>query len=166
MSNKKFIAFRRKRQGKTNYRKRLEMLKSGSLRLVVRTSLRHVNVQLVEYSVDGDKTLLTVNSKELAKFGWKNYGRNIPVAYLAGYLCGKKALKKDIKNAILDQGLRSARQGTVNFSVLKGVIDAGIEIPHDPSIFPSEDRIIGKHISEDVEKMFVSVKDKVEKSEQ
>ena len=166
MSNKKFIAFRRKRQGKTNYRKRLEMLKSGSLRLVVRTSLKYVNVQLVEYSVDGDKTLLTVNSKELGQFGWKKYGRNIPVAYLAGYLCGKKALKKDIKNAILDQGLRSARQGTVNFSVLKGVIDAGIEIPHDPSIFPSEDRIVGKHISEDVEKMFVSVKDKVEKSEQ
>ena len=106
MSRKKFIPYRRKREGKTNYKKRLEMLKSGALRLVVRTSLRHVTVQVVEYNVDGDKTLVAVNSKELAKYGWKGHGRNISVAYLTGYLCGKKALKKDIKEAILDQGLR------------------------------------------------------------
>ena len=32
------------------------------------------------------------------------------------------------------------------FSALKGAVDAGIDIPYDPEILPTVDRISGKHI--------------------
>ena len=76
MKTKRFLPFRRKLQGKTNYRKRLELLKSNALRIVVRKSLKNITVQAVEYHPDGDKTLFTVTSKDLKEYGWKGYGRN------------------------------------------------------------------------------------------
>ena len=48
------------------------------------------------------------------------------------------------------------------FAVLKGAVEAGLEVPHDPKMFPSEDRIVGKHISEDVAKTFEQVKTKIQ----
>ncbi len=163
MKRKKFLPFRRKFQGKTNYRKRLEMLKSHILRIVVRRSLKNITVQAIEFHPEGDKTLFTVTSKELQKYGWKGYGKNAPAGYLVGLLFGIKAQQKKIKVAILDQGLYPTRQGTVTFSVLKGLIDSGMKIPHDAKIFPSEDRTQGKHISEDIVKQFVLVKTNIQK---
>ena len=53
MANKKTytVPFRRKREGKTNYKKRLGLLKSKSLRLVVRKSNKHILVQLVDQTI-------------------------------------------------------------------------------------------------------------------
>jgi len=163
MKTKKFIPFKRKVQGKTNYKKRLKLLKSGKVRIVVRRSLRNITVQAVEYHPDGDKTLLTVTSGALKEFGWKGYGKNTPAGYLVGYLFGMKAKQKKIEEAILDQGLYPTRQGTVSFSVLKGLVDAGMKVPHDPQIFPNEERIQGKHISEDAAKQFEQVKANIHK---
>ncbi|MBL7051634.1 MAG: 50S ribosomal protein L18 [Nanoarchaeota archaeon] len=165
MKRKKFVQYRRKREGKTNYRKRLELLKSMKLRLVVRKSLRNVIVQIVEYNVDGDKTLVMVSSKELKKYGWSGYCRNTPSAYLVGLLCGVKAKEKKISEAILDLGLHPSRKGTILYSVLKGVIDSGVNIAHSPEIFPSEDRIMGKHISDKVPVEFEKVKNEIMKGE-
>ena len=163
MKQKKFLPFKRKLQGKTNYKKRLELLKSGVLRIVVRKSLKNITVQAVEYHPSGDKTLFTVTSQELKKYGWTGYGKNTPAGYLIGYLFGIKAQQKKITQAILDQGLYPTRQGTVSFSVLKGLVDSGMKIPHDPKIFPREDRVQGKHISEDVVKQFSTVKANIQK---
>jgi len=33
---------------------------------------------------------------------------------------------------------------------LKGLVDGGMEIPHSDSIFPSDERIKGAHISEKI----------------
>jgi large subunit ribosomal protein L18 len=163
MKKRKFIPYKRKAQGKTNYRKRLSLLKSKSLRLVVRKSLRNIKAQLVEYGVDGDKTLITATSEELKEFGWNRYRKNVPAAYLVGALCATKAKKAKIETkAVLDIGLNTARKGTVLFAVLKGAVEAGLEVPHDPKMFPSEDRIVGKHISEDVAKTFEQVKTKIQ----
>ena len=164
MKRKKFLTYRRKREGKTNYRKRLGLLKSHTLRLVVRKSLKNITVQLIEYNPDGDKTLVTVSSKELKKYGWKGYCRNTPAGYLVGILCAIKAKKKKIDTAVLDLGLSPARSGTVMFSVLKGVVDGGLQVPHDPTIFPSEERIAGKHISEDIVKQVEATKANIEKA--
>ena len=88
------VAKRRKRQGKTNYRKRLKLLKSGELRLVVRPSLKRISAQLIEFHPSGDKVIVAANSIELEKLGW-NYGKgNIPAAYLTGLLIGTKAKNK------------------------------------------------------------------------
>ena len=163
MRRKKFVQYRRKREGKTNYKKRLELLKSGKLRLVVRKSLRNVIVQIVEYHVDGDKTLVKVSSKELKKHGWTGYGRNTPSAYLVGLLCGVKAKENKITEAILDLGLHPSRKGTILYAVLKGVVDSGLNVAHSKEIFPSDDRIMGKHISDKVPVEFEKVKNNIMK---
>lgn len=163
MKSKKFLKFRRKREGKTDYKKRLTLISSGKLRLVVRRSLKNISCQVVEYHENGDKVLVNATSHDLKKLGWKHYTRNLPSAYLVGYLCGKKATESGIKEAILDSGLYKNRQGTIIYACLKGFVDSGINVPHDPKIFPSEERINGQHISEELRKDVESLKGKVGK---
>lgn len=141
------VKFRRKRRGETYYRKRLNILISNKLRLVVRKSLNNITAQIVEYHDAGDKIILAVNSKILDKFGWKLNKGNLPSAYLVGLLIGKKAKKKEINELILDIGLNKAVKGSRIFAVLRGVVDAGVNVPHSEEVLPKEDRIKGTHIA-------------------
>ncbi|HQQ25507.1 MAG TPA: hypothetical protein PLR51_04420 [Methanomassiliicoccales archaeon] len=43
------VAFRRRREGRTDYRQRQRLLRARVPRAVVRTSLRHISVQIVEF---------------------------------------------------------------------------------------------------------------------
>ncbi len=156
------VKMRRRREGKTDYRKRLAYLKSGKPRAVVRKSLRYITVQIVEYHEDGDRILVGVNSRKLKDYGWNGSFKNTPAAYLTGYLAGKMALKKGIEEAILDIGLQRPVKGSRVFAALKGMLDAGLSIPHGDGIFPSEERIKGLHISEELGKLFEEVKSKME----
>ena len=150
----KRVEFKRKRQGKTNYKKRLGLLLKNKPRLVVRTSLKNITIQITEYNKDGDKILVSVSSKELEKkFGWKYSKNNLPAAYLTGYLLGKKAIKLGLKEAILDIGLKKSVKGNKIYSALKGVLDAGINIPCSKDIFPSEESIKGEHIANYAKKL-------------
>ncbi len=156
------VKMRRRREGKTDYRKRLALLKSGMPRAVVRKTNKRIIVQFIEYHEDGDKILINVTSDMLKKHGWNRSFKSIPAAYLAGYLAGKEALKKNINEAVLDIGRHPAIGGSKLFAVLKGMVDAGVEISHSEEVYPDEARILGKHIGEDVEKMFNEVKSKLE----
>jgi len=141
------VFFRRKRQGKTDYKKRLGMLKSGKHRLVIRKSLMNTYVQVVEYDPDGDKVIAAASTKELKKLGWKFATSSVPAAYLAGLLCAKKA--KLSKEAILDAPpFAGLAKGCRIYSALKGAIDGGLKVNASEEIFPSQDRITGKHIAE------------------
>lgn len=142
----KTVSYRRKREGKTDYKTRLKILLSGKPRLVVRKSLKNIVVQLVNHEIPGDKVLVTVRASELKELGWKFNLTNLPGCYLTGYLAGKKILEKGYKEAIFDIGLQG--RGRRLFAVLKGAIDAGLEIPHDASILPDDASIKGKHISD------------------
>ena len=157
---KRIIKFKRRVEGKTNYRKRLALLKSGKVRLVIRKSLSNISVQLVNFNPNGDQTIASAVSSELKKFGWTRTG-NIPAAYLTGLLAGKKAKEKNVTEAVLDLGLQTSTKGSRIYAALKGVVDAGVNIPHSKDILPSDDRIKGKHISEDVAKQFDDVKKKI-----
>ncbi|MCD6503493.1 MAG: 50S ribosomal protein L18 [Thermoplasmata archaeon] len=148
------VPFRRRREGKTNYRKRLALLKSGKPRMVVRKTLRRIIVQFIEYDPKGDRVIACADSKDLEKYGWRGSGKNTPAAYLVGYLAAKRALSKGLKEAVLDIGLHRPVRGARVFAALKGALDAGMEIPHGDDIFPSDERIRGEHISEEVVKMF------------
>jgi large subunit ribosomal protein L18 len=142
------VRFKRRREGKTNYRKRVASLKSDSIRLVIRRSNSYIQAQFVKYEQTGDKTLLTVNSILLSKkFGWKYSCKNTPAAYLLGLLAGKLAVKAKINEAIADIGLNTVAKGSSIFAVVKGVADAGLKINFNPKILPSEERISGKHIA-------------------
>ena len=141
------IQKRRRREGKTDYKLRLALLKSGKPRLVVRKSLKYITAQIIEYNEAGDRTIAAISSKLLRRFGWKFACDNIPAAYLTGLLIGKKAIEKKINEAILDAGLYSSTKGSRIYAVAKGAIDAGLSIPLSKDMLPSEDRIAGKHIA-------------------
>ncbi|MBN1646359.1 50S ribosomal protein L18 [Candidatus Woesearchaeota archaeon] len=146
MSHKKTVVqFRRKRNGRTNYRKRLELLKSRKTRLVVRLSNNQVIAQLVDYSDKGDQVKVSCLSSELQEKGWKHGLKNIPAAYLTGLLLAKKA-KGGVSEAILDIGLHSHVPGSRLYAVVKGVVDGGLNVPVSQDVFPADERISGTHI--------------------
>lgn len=142
------VPFRRARTGKTDYRARKQMLISRKPRLVVRKSLKNIEVQLVVPGQKGDETLASANSADLKRYGYTGGTGNIAAAYLTGMLLGYRAQKKEQREAILDIGLYHATKGGRIFAALKGAVDSGLQIPHDPEIFPSEERITGKQIDE------------------
>jgi large subunit ribosomal protein L18 len=154
------VPFRRRRENKTNYRKRLALLKSKKTRLVIRRSLSNISVQFINFMPAGDQTIAEANSTELKKLGWIRTG-NVPASYLTGLLAGKKAKNKKIEEAVLDMGLQISTKGSRIYAALKGVLDSGIKVPCSEEILPSEDRIRGKHISKDLEKQFDEVKNKI-----
>jgi large subunit ribosomal protein L18 len=142
------VPYRRKREAKTNYKKRLGLLKSGLPRLVIRTSLTGVTVQIIKYSPAGDKVLVSAHSNELKKIGWKISCSNTPASYLVGSLIAQKAKKAKIKEAVFDAGLYKPVRGSRLYAVVKGAIDNGLSVNADEAVLPSEDRISGKHIEE------------------
>ena len=160
------ILYRRRREGKTDYSKRLKLLLARKPRLTVRLTNRKIIAQLIEFNPQGDKILVAVDSLALKEQGWNHSFRNLPAAYLTGLLIGKKVLEKKISEAILDSGFKSVLKKGVLTSFLKGVIDAGVNIPHgDDKIFPPEDRLAGKHIqnNDKIVEDFNKVKDKIMK---
>lgn len=145
--NAKFrVPFRRRREGKTDFRQRLGLLLSGKPRLVARKSLNNVTAQLMSYDEKGDVVLVSAHTKELVKMGYKGHCGNLPAAYLTGLLLGKKAVKEGAEEAILDKGLHRATKGAAIFAVLKGALDAGMDIPHGDEIIAEEERLNGTHV--------------------
>ncbi len=142
------VPFRRRREGKTDYKLRLGLVRSGKPRAVVRTSNKYVYVQIVEAQPSGDVVRASASSKELAKLGWKGGTGNLPSAYLTGALAGRRALTKGVKEAILDIGLRPSTKGSRLYAALKGLTDAGLEVPHSEETLPSTARLGGAHITE------------------
>ena len=51
------VPFRRRREKKTNYEKRLALVKGEKPIMVVRRSNRYITVQFVEFNPKGDKTV-------------------------------------------------------------------------------------------------------------
>lgn len=152
------VKFRRRREGKTNYKKRVDYLKSKKPRLVIRKSNKYIRAQIVEYSTKGDKTISSVNSRVLEKLGWNYSKKNIPAAYLTGLLLGKST---KVKESILDIGDLHSREGTRIYAVAKGFKDAGVKLPCDEKMFPKQERIEGKHINDKAIKKFEEVKKKI-----
>jgi len=135
------MKFRRRREGKTDYRKRLALLKSKKPRLVIRVSGRKVLAQIIKYNAKGDEVLATATSSEVKGLGFKGHTGNAESAYLTGMLCGKKAVKAGVKDAVLDIGLHTPVNGSNVFAALKGAVEAGMEIPHDDKCFPADERV-------------------------
>lgn len=143
---------RRRREGKTDYKKRLKLLSSNKPRLVIRKSLKYIRAQVIEFSEEGDKTLVAASSEELKKLGWKFNFDNLPAAYLTGLLIGKKALKKGIKETVLDAGLYTSSKSNRIYATAKGAVDAGLKVPISEEVLPKEERIRGMHIANYIKK--------------
>ncbi len=141
-----YSVMKRRREGVTNYHKRLKLLKSGLPRLVVRPSNKGILAQVINYAESGDLVVCTVTERSLKKIGLNVDGNSVPVSYLVGYALGLKCKKKKVKNAILDSGRYNLIKGGRISAVLKGFTDAGVKVPHESSIFPKKDRLAGKHL--------------------
>ncbi len=124
------VRVRRRREGKTDYKARKALVVSGKPRLVARSSLNNMAAQAVIAKAGGDAIIAASHSSELKKYGWDAPRGNVPSAYLTGLLCGLKAKKAGMTEAVLDLGLIGPTKGSRVFAVLKGALDAGIEIPH------------------------------------
>ena len=153
---------RRQREGRTDYRKRLRLLRSGKIRAVVRKSIKNTQIQLIEYKNTGDNILVSANSIELKnKYNWKFSTATTPAAYLTGFLAGIRAKEKGISECILDTGRHPPITGSKIFAGVKGLVDAGIECKHSEEKIPNEDRIMGKHLNKEIMPAITDLKSKL-----
>ena len=150
---------RRRRENKTDYLKRLKLLKSKKPRLVFRKTNRYIISQYVISKEAKDEIKTGVTSKELNKYGWseeaKGSLKSITASYLTGYLIGKKIIKKKLETPIIDFGMIPALHKSRCYAFLKGVMDSGIKIECKEEAFPEEARIKGEHLKNkvDIEKI-------------
>jgi large subunit ribosomal protein L18 len=148
---------RRRLEGKTDYKARLDLLKSGKPRLVVRKSNRYIIAQLVQSDIAQDKVVAGISSKALLSKGWPNELsgslKNLSAAYLTGFMLGKLALNAKIKDAILDAGMYRNIKNSRIYSVLKGAVDAGMDIPHNDDVLPPMEMIKNEKMSKIFDKI-------------
>ncbi len=121
------IKFRRRREAITNYKRRLELVKSGMDRIVLRKTNKRILAQVARYTPKGDIILAQANSNELAQYSWPGRS-NRPTAYLTGLLLARKYSKAKEAEHILDVGLASPVKNSIPFVFAKGCIDGGMKI--------------------------------------
>lgn len=92
---------RRRREGKTDYKARIKMVKQDKnkfntrkYRFIVRLTNRQVIVQIAYASIVGDHIVAHANSKDLAKYGISVGLKNYAACYATGLLAARRALKK------------------------------------------------------------------------
>jgi large subunit ribosomal protein L5e len=163
------VKFRRRRQGKTDYRARKRLImqyknkySTPRYRLVVRFSNKDIIVQVTFAKLTGDIVLASATSRELRRYGLKVGFTNYASAYTTGLLLGRRLLSRlgladkykgqeqvtgedyTVKvndegprpfKALLDVGLSRTSTGARIFAVLKGALDAGLNIPHSETHF-------------------------------
>ena len=157
---------RRRREAKTDYKARFAMLKSEKLRLVVRKTNKFMIAQIVDSDIAQDKTLIRMTTKDLLTKGWPKEKagslKSLPAAYLLGFMIGKQ-MKDKVKEAILDIGLQRNIKGSRIFAVLKGAVDAGLNIPHSKEALPSDERL---RSNEELAKLIDTIKASVSRGEE
>lgn len=95
------VKYRRRREGKTDYRARKRLItqdknkyNSPKYRLVVRITNRFVICQIAYAEIDGDKILCHASSAELPRYGLTVGLKNYAAAYATGLLLGRRVLQK------------------------------------------------------------------------
>lgn len=156
------VAFRRRREGRTDYRHRLSLLRSGRHRVVVHKTNNNTLVQVIEYAEEGDRVVASAQALDLKALGWTGHTGNLPAAYLAGLLAGRRAKKAGVETGVLDIGHQAPIAGGRIFAALAGVLDGGVDVPHGEGVLPSDERKRGEHASEAIRKDFETVKGKIE----
>ena len=158
---------RRRREFKTDYLKRIKLLKSETPRVVFRKTNKFLIAQYVTSSEAQDKVEFGISSKGLKDFGWpaefEGSLKSIPASYLLGLLAGKEIISKKLATPIVDFGMTRVLAKNKAFGFLKGLIDAGVEIECPEKNFPEEERIKGTNLKKDFSKTLEGIKSKIEK---
>ncbi|MBU0894331.1 MAG: 50S ribosomal protein L18 [Nanoarchaeota archaeon] len=155
---------RRRKESKTNYSKRIKLLKSMSPRIVFRKTNKYLIAQYILSKEAQDKVEIGVNSKDLIKYGWPKEFigslKSIPAAYFTGFLIGEE-IKTKKETPIIDFGMIRNLHKTKIYAFLKGLVDAGVKIKTKEKVFPSEDIIKGSNLKNKIP--FEEIKSKIEK---
>ncbi len=133
---------RRRLEARTDYKARLELLKSGKPRVVIRKTNRYVIVQIVTSNLAQDQVIFGTSSKVLLMKGWPEAQagslKNLSAAYLTGFFVGKQA-KDKIKDAIVDLGMHRNIQKSRIYAVVKGLVDSGLPVLCGEEALPIEE---------------------------
>jgi len=156
---------RRRREAKTDYAKRIKLLKSNSPRLIFRKTNKYLIAQYVLSEEAQDIVKLGTNSKELLKFGWpKEFSgslKSLSATYLFGLLMAKKIKENKLEKPIVDFGMIKMIHKTKTYAFLKGLKDGGLDISCDDEFCPDESRLKGEHMKNKIP--FEEIKLKLEK---
>ncbi|KAJ3678175.1 hypothetical protein LUZ60_001978 [Juncus effusus] len=95
------VKFKRRRQGKTDYRARIRLINQDKnkyntpkYRFVVRFTNKDICAQIISASITGDLVLASAYSHELPNFGLEVGLTNYAASYCTGLLLARRVLKK------------------------------------------------------------------------
>ena len=159
---------RRRNENKTDYKRRINLLKSQAPRVVFRKSNRYVIAQYTISNEAQDKVVIGVTSKVLMEHGWPQDMagslKSLPASYLTGFFLGKEIAKQKLETPIIDIGMiRNVNKSKV-FAFIKGIVDSGIKIKCNEEAFPEEERIKGKNLKKDFSANFNKIKSNMDGS--
>ncbi len=137
---------KRIRTHKTNYRKREALLISKQDFVTIKISNQNVIAQVLKPEIQGDIVRVSTHSRELRRYGWKGSLNSLPACFLVGLVLGRKALEKGVDKAVLYIGNKPFTSRIA--ACMKGIVQAGINIPISSESYPTEHRLNGQHIAE------------------
>ena len=137
---------KRIRTHKTNYRKRQALLVSRQNFVTIKITNQNLIAQILKPEILGDIVKVSAYSRELRRYGWKGSLNSLPACYLAGALLGKRALEKGVNKAVLYIGSKPFTSRIA--ACMKGIVQAGVNIPISSESFPPEYRLNGQHIAD------------------
>ena len=137
---------KRIRTHKTNYRKRQALLISKLDFVTIKISNQNVIAQVLKPEIQGDIVRVSAHSRELRRYGWKGSLNSLPACFLVGLVLGRKALEKGVDKAVLYIGNKPFTSRIA--ACMKGIVQAGINIPISSESYPTEHRLNGQHIAE------------------
>jgi len=157
---------RRRKENKTDYLKRLKLLKGEKPRIVFRKTNKFIISEYIVSKEAQDKVIIGFDSRKLNDYGWPKNAqgslKSITASYLIGYLIGKAIIKQNLEMPILDTGMNRAIHKNKIYAFIKGLIEAGIKINCKKEFFPEESRINGQHLKNKIP--FDEIKSKIDKN--
>ncbi|MBA0636857.1 hypothetical protein Godav_029013 [Gossypium davidsonii] len=123
------VKFKRRREGKTDYRARIRLINQDKnkyntpkYRLVARFTNKDIVAQIIHASISGDIVLAAAYSHELPHYGLEVGLTNYAAAYCVGLLLARRVLKQ--------LEMDTEYEGNV-----EGALDGGVDIPHSEKRF-------------------------------
>jgi len=156
---------RRRKENRTDYLKRLKLLKGNKPRIVFRRTNKFIISEYVTSHEAQDKIVFGFDSRRLNEYGWPKNAqgslKSTTAAYLTGYLMGKSVIKQKLENPIVDTGMNRTIHKNKIYGFIKGLIDSGIKMECKKEFFPEENRIKGEHLKNKIP--FSEIKSKIDK---
>ncbi|MBA0640529.1 hypothetical protein Goklo_023457, partial [Gossypium klotzschianum] len=148
------VKFKRRREGKTDYRARIRLINQDKnkyntpkYRLVARFTNKDIVAQIIHASISGDIVLAAAYSHELPHYGLEVGLTNYAAAYCVGLLLARRVLKQlemdtEYEGNVEATGddftvepAESRRPFRALLDVGLGALDGGVDIPHSEKRF-------------------------------